>query len=116
MTSLKKTLLTAAMVALAACQQPATGPKYQGEPLFTVKGELALTGPGTAPAGPIRLAVAWYPNSSAASAPTALVTQEVQYQGSFPLSYSFSFSACRRPTRSRSTWRTASPPARPSAC
>lgn len=89
--NLRNTLITAAMTVLAACQQPATGPKYEGEPLFTVKGELALTSGGTAPSGPIRLAVAWYPDEQSNSAPRALVTQEVQYQGTFPLSYSFSF-------------------------
>lgn len=89
--NLRSTLLAAAMTALAACQQPATGPNYKGEPLFTVKGEMALTGPTTTPTGAIRLAVAWYPDTSSASAPSALVTQEVQYQGTFPLAYSFSF-------------------------
>lgn len=88
----RKALLTAAMTVLAACQQPGgTGPKYQGEPLFTVKGQMALTNGGTAPSGPIRLAVAWYPDSSSNSAPRAMVTQDVQYQGTFPLNYSFSF-------------------------
>ncbi|MFT3713327.1 MAG: hypothetical protein QM817_37200 [Archangium sp.] len=89
--NLRNTLITAAMAVLAACQQPATGPKYEGEPLFSVKGQMALTSGGTAPAGPIRLAVAWYPNSNSSSAPRAMVTQDVQYQGSFPLNYTFSF-------------------------
>lgn len=89
--SLKRTVLSAALAVLAACQQPATGPKYQGEPLFSVKGEMSLTGSGTAPSGPIRLAIGWYPDDASSSAPRALVTQEVQYQGSFPLNYTFSF-------------------------
>jgi hypothetical protein len=89
--NLRTTLITAAMAVLAACQPPATGPKYEGEPLFSVKGEMALTSGSTAPSGPIRLAVAWYPDSNSSSAPSALVTQEVQYQGSFPLAYTFSF-------------------------
>ncbi|MFZ5446134.1 MAG: hypothetical protein ACOZQL_39470 [Myxococcota bacterium] len=91
MKTLRSTLLTAALTVLAACQQPATGPKYQGEPLFSVKGEMSLTGAGTAPSGPIRLAIGWYPDDRSSSAPRALVTQEVQYQGSFPLNYTFSF-------------------------
>ncbi|MBL8915230.1 MAG: hypothetical protein JNM17_31290 [Archangium sp.] len=89
--SLRTAVITAAMTLLAACQQPATGPKYEGEPLFTVKGEMALTNGSGAPSGPIRLAVGWYPHDGATSAPRAMVTQEVQYQGTFPLSYTFSF-------------------------
>jgi hypothetical protein len=91
MKPIRNTLLAAAMTALAACQGPATGPQNQGEALFTVKGQMLLGGGTTAPSAPIRLAVAWYPDNSSSSAPRALVTQDVQYQGTFPLNYTFSF-------------------------
>ena len=55
--TLKKTLMAAVMTMLAACSN-ATGRDYQGEPLFTVKGQMALGGSASAPVGPIRLAVA----------------------------------------------------------
>lgn len=91
MKPIRNTLLAAVMTVLAACQGPATGPKNQGDALFTVKGQMMLGGSTTAPSAPIRLAVAWYPDDSSSSAPRALVTQDVQYQGSFPLNYTFSF-------------------------
>lgn len=72
-----------------ACTPGAVGPGYRGEPLFTVKGQLVT--PGAVPTTPIRLAIAWYPDEESSTAPRAIVTQEVQYQGSFPLNYSFSF-------------------------
>lgn len=74
---------------VTACTPGAVGPSYRGEPLFTVKGQLVTSGP--APTAPIRLAVAWYPSEDAPTAPRALVTQDVEYQGSFPLNYTFSF-------------------------
>jgi len=63
MKPIRNTLLAAVMSALAACQGPATGPKNQGEALFTVKGQMLLGGGTTAPSAPIRLAVAWYPDT-----------------------------------------------------
>jgi hypothetical protein len=77
------------MLLMAACAPGAIGPRYRGEALFTVKGQLVASGP--APTTPIRLAVAWYPNERTDTAPKAIVTQDVEYQGSFPLNYTFSF-------------------------
>lgn len=74
---------------LVACSPGAVGPRARGEPLFTVKGQLVTS--GLVPTRPIRLALAWYPDAQAASAPRAIVTQDVAYEGSFPLNYSFSF-------------------------
>lgn len=91
MKPIRNTLLAAVMTVLAACQGPATGPKNQGQALFSVKGQMVLGGNTTAPSAPIRLAVAWYPDDASSSAPRALVTQDVQYQGTFPLNYTFSF-------------------------
>lgn len=65
------------------------GTRYRGEPLFTVKGQLVT--PRAAPTSPIRLAIAWYPDETSSTAPRAIVTQEVIYEGSFPLNYTFSF-------------------------
>ncbi len=45
---------------------------------------------GAAPSRPIRLAVAWYADTTTLGGPQAIVTEDVEYQGSFPLDYSFS--------------------------
>ncbi|MBL8918936.1 MAG: hypothetical protein JNJ54_08775 [Myxococcaceae bacterium] len=82
----------AALLALSVlCCTPAgvVGTRYRGEPLFTVRGQLVT--PSAAPTAPIRLAIAWYPDETSSTAPRAIVTQEVVYEGSFPLNYTFSF-------------------------
>jgi hypothetical protein len=78
------------LLGLVACTPGgAVGPGYRGEPLFTVRGQLVT--PGPVPTAPIRLAIAWYPDESSSTAPRAIVTQEVVYEGRFPLNYGFSF-------------------------
>jgi hypothetical protein len=79
----------AALTTATACGSSATGPGYQGQPLFTISGQMATL--GEAPPRPIRLAVAWYADHTTLGGPQAIVTQDVQYQGSFPLDYTFSF-------------------------
>src|SRR5581483_11148501 len=80
--------LAAALTTAAACGS-ATGPGYQGQPLFTIGGQ--MTTQSAAPQGPIRLAVAWYAEGTTLGGPQAIVTQDVEYQGTFPLDYTFSF-------------------------
>ncbi len=80
---------SALWLALAACGPGAVGPSFRGAPLFTVAGQLETS--GAAPTTPIRLAVAWYPDEQTSTAPKAIVTQDIEYQGTFPLNYSFSF-------------------------
>lgn len=75
------------LLGVLGCDSRAVGRGYRGEPLFTVKGQLQTA--GAPPAGPLRLALAWYPEQERASAPRALVTQDVVYEGSFPLNYTF---------------------------
>jgi len=77
------------LLALLSCSPGAVGPGYRGQPLFTVKGQLVSS--GTVPTAPIRLALAWYPDEASTSAPRAIVTQDIAYEGSFPLNYAFSF-------------------------
>lgn len=77
------------LLLLLSCSPGAVGPRYRGQPLFTVKGQVVTSGP--APSTPIRLALAWYPDEQSTSAPRAIVTQDIAYEGSFPLNYSFSF-------------------------
>lgn len=72
-----------------SCTPGAVGPRYRGEPLFTVKGQLVTK--GLVPPTPLRLALAWYPDEQSPSAPRAVITQDIAYEGSFPLNYAFSF-------------------------
>jgi hypothetical protein len=76
------------LMVLVSCAPGAVGPRYRGEPLFTVTGQLLSV--GAAPTGPLRLALAWYPDSQSPSAPRAVITQDIAYEGRFPLAYSFS--------------------------
>lgn len=80
-------LLALAAAALLGCS-PVTNGTYQGEPLATVRGQLTSA---TNVTGPIRLALGWYANLDPKSpaAPKAIITEEVQYQGTFPLNYTF---------------------------
>lgn len=95
MQRLKKAVTALSLMAFAACGGAAKSPdkatdkNYQGEPLFTVKGQMLTS--GAQPSNPIHLAVAWYPDQAQTGAPTGIVTQDVPYTGSFPLNYSFSF-------------------------
>ncbi len=79
----------AVLLLLLSCSPGAVGPRYRGQPLFTVKGQVVTS--GTVPTTPIRLALAWYPDEQSTSAPRAIITQDIAYEGSFPLNYSFSF-------------------------
>src|SRR5277367_4730615 len=79
--------LAAALTTATACGQ-ATGPGYQGAPLFTISGKMVTE--GAPPSRPIRLAVAWYADHTTLGGPQAIVTEDVEYQGSFPLDYRFS--------------------------
>ena len=87
---------TALAFSLVACGQ-ATGTSYQGLPLFQVTG--TMVAPAGPPSLPIRLAVAWYPDQGTLAGPEAIVTQDVNYVGSFPLDYMPSRSTARRPLR-----------------
>ena len=86
-----------ALFAVAAACGPATNSHYPGEPLATIYGQLTVP-QGNAISGPVRLSVAWYiinPPSSARTStelgtPRSIFTQDVEYQGVFPIDYSFS--------------------------
>jgi len=78
----------AALTTATACGQ-ATGTGYQGDPLFTITGQMVTE--GAAPSRPIRLAVAWYADHTTLGGPQAIVTEDIEYLGSFPLDYRFSF-------------------------
>ena len=78
MFQLKKAALVLVLTLLTACGNKVTGGEYPGEPLFSIKGAMTLTG-NPVPTAPIRLSIAWYASRRDASAPKAIVTQDVQY-------------------------------------
>lgn len=67
-------------------------------PLATLEGQLRLPSKSTV-GGPVRLALAWYPSllsdgtSTQPSQPRAIVTEDVEYAGTFPVSYRFDIHA-----------------------
>lgn len=89
---MNRSLLPASLLLLAACS-PAVDARYRGEPLVTVRGQLTLPSGATVADAPIRLALAWYPGlggSAQSEPPRSIVTEEIAYQGTFPVSYTFS--------------------------
>lgn len=81
-------------LALAACGDRLVDSSYRGPALATVRGSMVPT-PGTDVAGPVRLAIAWYPQWLAADAsagqasPPAIVTEDVPVEGTFPVDFRF---------------------------
>lgn len=64
----------------------ATNQKYQGEPIATLNGRLTLSDNVTVK-NPVRLALAWFPYGD--PLPSAIITEDVSYQGQFPQNFTF---------------------------
>jgi len=88
------TAALALLLALAGCGDRLVDGRYRGEPLAALRGSMVPT-PETEVTGPVRLAIAWYPQWLAAedpggeAAPPAIVTEEVEAQGTFPVDFRF---------------------------
>jgi hypothetical protein len=84
----RKTVLMAATFVLAACGSAKNG-SYPGVPLATLQG--SLTSVNSSISQPVHLAIAWYPyfSSLIPGGPPSIVTQDVSYQGTFPIQYTF---------------------------
>ncbi len=84
--------ILALALALAACGDRLVDSSYRGPALATVRGSMVPT-PGTEVAGPVRLAVAWYPQWLAAAAAAGgaslppVVTEDVPVEGTFPVDF-----------------------------
>jgi hypothetical protein len=88
-------LLLSLLLALAGCGDGVVSPDHPGLALVTLEGQMTPT-PGANITGEVRLALVWYPQWLAANdittgqgAPRAVVTEDVIYQGSFPVNYRF---------------------------
>lgn len=83
-----------AAAALAGCGERLVDGRYRGPVLASIQGSLVPT-PETEVAGPVRLAIAWYPQWLAADAapgaalPPAIVTEDVEAVGTFPVDFRF---------------------------
>ncbi len=85
--------LLLALLLASACGS-VVDPTYAGEPLASLEGQMSVAS-GTSLDGSVRMALAWYPGllSDDAGLPAgpaqAIVTEEVVYETSFPVSYRF---------------------------
>lgn len=89
-----RALALLAVAALAACGDRLVDGRHRGPVLAEIQGSLVPT-PETSVTGPVRLAIAWYPQWLAADlpagapAPPAIVTEEVEAIGTFPVDFRF---------------------------
>jgi hypothetical protein len=88
-------LLLSLLLALTGCGEAIVGPGHEGQPLVTLEGQMTPT-PDARITGQVRLALVWYPQwlateeaAAGMGAPMAVVTEDVIYQGSFPVNYRF---------------------------
>lgn len=89
-------LMAAAVAAasLAGCGERLVDGRSRGPVLASIQGSLVPT-PETQVTGPVRLAIAWYPQWLAADAapgaalPPAIVTEDVEAVGTFPVDFRF---------------------------
>lgn len=86
-------LLALALVVAAGCGDRLADAGYRGVPLATLRGSMVLA-PGAEVDGPVRLALAWYPQWLAAegageAAAVAIVTEDVEAEATFPVDFRF---------------------------
>ncbi|REG23563.1 hypothetical protein ATI61_11631 [Archangium gephyra] len=63
-------------------------PDYRGEPLVTLQGQLRLA-QHIQVDEPVRLALVWYKSSTDPSQPRDIVTEDIAYEPSFPIEFTF---------------------------
>jgi hypothetical protein len=78
------------LVAFVGCDHATTG-RYAGPPLATVRGQMSLAGGVDLGSRPVRLSLAWFPGFAhdLVTPPKQLITQDLEYTGSFPQDFSF---------------------------
>lgn len=93
--------LMAALLLGTACGDPVATPRYRGEPLATLHGQLTTSQPIDVQGG-VRLAIVWFRPPTAEVAPSGakpsfgepvMISQDVVYQGNFPINWQFSLYA-----------------------
>jgi hypothetical protein len=73
------------------CGARVTNARYAGEPIATLNGQF-LAATAEARSAPVRLAMVWYPALAASTqveVPAAVVDQNVAFQGTFPIGFTF---------------------------
>lgn len=81
-------VLTAAMLMMGCGGGAPVMPDYRGEPLVTLKGQLLL-GEHVQVDEPVRLALVWYKDRADIGQPQEIVTEDIVYEPSFPVDFTF---------------------------
>ncbi|WP_224247395.1 hypothetical protein [Hyalangium gracile] len=80
--------LTAAMLMMGCGEGAPVQPDYRGEPLVTLEGQLLLADRVQVDE-PVRLALVWYKSRTDPSQPREIVTEDIAYEPSFPIDFTF---------------------------
>lgn len=80
--------LSAAMLMMGCGEGPPVLPDYPGEPLVTLQGQMLLADRVQVDA-PVRLALVWYKSRPDSSEPREIVTEDIAYEPSFPIDFTF---------------------------
>ncbi|QRN97623.1 hypothetical protein JRI60_00565 [Archangium violaceum] len=80
--------LATAMLMMGCGEGRPVGPDYRGEPLVTLRGQLRLADHVQVDE-PVRLALVWYKSRTDSSQPREIVTEDIVYEPSFPIEFTF---------------------------
>ncbi|MDC0713265.1 hypothetical protein POL68_32685 [Stigmatella sp. ncwal1] len=80
--------IAAAMLMMGCGEGPPVQPDYRGDPLVTLQGQLLLADHVQVDE-PVRLALVWYKSSTNPSQPREIVTEDIAYEPSFPIDFTF---------------------------
>ncbi len=80
--------IAAAMLMVGCGEGPPVQPDYRGEPLVTLQGQLLLADRVQVDE-PVRLALVWYKSRADSSEPREIVTEDIAYEPSFPIDFTF---------------------------
>jgi hypothetical protein len=80
--------IAAALLMMGCGEGPPVLPDYRGEPLVTLQGQLRLADHVQVDE-PVRLALVWYKSRTDTSEPREIVTEDIVYEPSFPIAFTF---------------------------
>jgi hypothetical protein len=80
--------IAAATLMMGCGEGPPVGPDYRGEALVTLQGQLLLADRVQVDE-PVRLALVWYKSRADTTQPREIVTEDIVYEPSFPIDFTF---------------------------